>query len=236
MAMQPPPAEQVSVSSARSLWTVLERFAQSKVLAALVTIAGTAGLSNWIAAGIQERSRQHELSLVSYKEFLAKELELISSAYELTGAYLSASEDLIFLTGPAFDPSHFPEAARAKLEAQKQQMRDNYNTVDAEWRKRRESLGLLMGYYHPGNPKIGAAWRNLQEAVDGFNHCVVNWVTQHPRATAEQPAAQACGKEKSQVRDRIDDLNLRLDEARTYLWERFGVLKDAASGRPGSQP
>ena len=215
----------------RGFWSRLERMAGSKVTATVLALLGTAGAGNWIAGRVQDRSRQQELALVSYKEFLAKEIEVVTAAYELTGGYLSASEDLIYLTGPAFDPVRFPEAAREKLEAQKQKLRDGCNTVDAEWRKKRESLGLLMAYYHPGRPGISGAWRQVQEAVDGFNACAVAWTVKHPQATAEELAGAPCGKEKAHVRERIDELNRRLDEARGYLWEQFGVVDRAA--RPG---
>ncbi len=102
--------------------------------------------------------------------------------------------------------------------------------MDTQWRKRRESLGLLMGYYHPGHSEIGAAWRQLRQAIDRFNRCAVDWATQHPRAAADE-VSQACGQPRDHVRGRIDALNASLDEARTYLWERFGVLPAAASPR-----
>jgi len=215
-------------AEARGFWGRLERVAESKVTATVLALLGTAGLGNWVARGVQERSRQQELALVSYKEFLAKEIEVVTAAYELTGAYLSASEDLLSLTAPAFDPARFPETAREKLEAQKQKIRDGYNTVDTEWRKKRESLGLLMAYYHPGESRISGAWRRVQEAVDGFNACAVAWMAKHPQATAEELAGSPCGGEKAHVRERIDELNRRLDEARGYLWEQFGVVDRAA--------
>jgi hypothetical protein len=47
-------------------------------------------------------------ALVAYKDYLEQQRETMKHAYQLIGNCVSASDDLIDITGEYFDPSKFP--------------------------------------------------------------------------------------------------------------------------------
>lgn len=195
-----------------------ERLLNATAVTALIGVVGTGVVGHWVAGAVQERSKQRELALVAYREYLNAELDTVKSAYRLIGSYLSASEDLIFLTGPAFQTRGFtPEQVQA-LEAQKQEMRKHYNEMDAQWRNERDSLGFLMAYYHDGSQDIAEAWRAAQQAVDAFNDCAWQWHVTHP-AVSDAEMRAACLAEKAGASDRVSALTQRLGTARQFAWQ-----------------
>lgn len=190
-----------------------ERLLNATAVTALVGVAGTGVLGHWVAGAVQERTKEREIALASYREYLNAELDTVKATYRLVGSYLSASEDLIFLTGPAFDPSGYEPDQRPVLEQQKQDVRKGYNDVDAQWRKERDSLGFLMAYYHGGDAGVAAAWQAAQKAVDAFNDCAWQWHVTHQLVTDAVMKA-ACLSEKAAARDAVSTLTQRLGATR----------------------
>jgi hypothetical protein len=214
-----------------------ERLLNASAITAAVTVLGAGVLGNWIAATVQNRSKERELALLAYREYLNAELAVVKNACQLLGGYLSASENLIFMTGPAFHSRNYTGDQLKQLEAQKQEMRKEHNTLDAQWRRERASLGLLMSYYHEGRKEIGQAWRNVEVTADQYNLCATQWSSTHPEATEEELRPAPCQKERDAAQEAIELLNQLLESARTYMWEGWGVVrKRVPSLLPAANP
>ena len=199
-----------------------QRVLESSGGTALITVVlgGLLGqLIAWsIQSGLKDREFQEtwmkargDQALVSYKEYVNQEQELMKTTYELIGSCISTSEDLIILTSPEFAPDSFVGAAE-----QRTALRQKYNKVDAQWRSEKEKIGLLMGYYHPNQPNVTLAWHETQESISKYMGCAERWYLNHVKPT---DTSQACQAEKQDVRDNLEKFNGGLDQARNYLWE-----------------
>ncbi len=195
--------------ASKSRWEIL---ANSNALTAFITVLGTGIFGTWLAAGIQERSRRAERALVEHKEHVTAEVETVKRAYDLAGKYISASEDLIAITGPEFDPRRYDGEKRKELESQKAEIRKQHNTIDAEWRHNRESLGYLISFYHHGRTEVITNWHDVQEAMEQYNACASDWSNTHPVATKEELNPPPCKAEKDKVRQQLGELNLALEK------------------------
>lgn len=199
-----------------------QRFLETSGGTALITVllGGFVGqVITWsIQTSLKDREFQEawmkargDQALVNYKEFMTQETEVMKSTYELIGNCISASEDLIILTSPEFAPETFTGATK-----QRTSLREKYNTIDGRWRSEREKIGLLMGYYHPNQPKVAAAWYNVQNSVSTYMDCAQRWYLEHlkPIQTGE-----ACKKEQENLRNGLKEFNTNLEQARQYAWE-----------------
>ena len=195
--------------ASKSHWEIL---ANSNALTALITVLGTAFFGTLLAARIQERSRRAERALVEHKEHVNAEVDTVKRAYELAGKDISACEDLIAITGPEFDPRRYEAEKRKELENQKAEIRKQHNTIDAEWRHNRESLGYLISFYHHGRTEVITNWRDVQEAMEQYNACASDWSNNHPVARKEELIPPPCKAEKDRVRQQLGELNLALEK------------------------
>jgi hypothetical protein len=187
--------------------------------AALVTvvlggIVGTIITSQW-----QDQLRKRELSLAAYADYVKQEQEITKRAYELIGAGIAASDDLLTLTEAAFDLNRYDGDERKKVASQRESIRENFNTEDKKWRAERETLGLLMGYYHHGQTEVISSWQHAQDSVTGYFDCARNAYLNQP---TDPPAPERlCELERKEYRNRLAALNQSFERARVHAWEIF---------------
>ena len=123
---------------------------QYKAPGALITVLLGGILGQMITYSVQRSSKDREFqqawlkargdqALVTFNEYLSQQRETVKRVYELNGNSISASYDLIMLTGPEFALGSYEG-----IEQQRASVRKRYNTVDQEWRVEREKVGLLM--------------------------------------------------------------------------------------------
>jgi|SRR5882672_4049237 len=199
------------------------------VVAALITVligglaaTGITGIIQW-GAQVREfnqawlKSRGDE-ALVSYKEYLDQERELIRRTYSSIGSCIGASDRLTGLTRAVWR-KHFVDPVA--VEKQKQEIRDNYNQSKAKWHSEGQEIGLLMGYYHPGRSNVTASWTNVEKAVSDYLDCAENWYDQYPPtkpAPADEEVKGACKQQYSVLANQLVDLTASLESARRYAW------------------
>jgi hypothetical protein len=204
-----------------------QRFLETSGGTALVTVLLGGLMGQLITWSIQNQLKEREFqqawmkargdqALVTYKEYLDQEQEIVKRSYELIGGCISASEDLILLTTPDFAPGDFSGSEKHKVETERSSIVEKYNSADSQWRSEREKLGLMMSYYHRGRPEVTRAWQEIQSSVTKYNDCAGRWYLQHPLPISTE---SACGEELTELRKRLDQLSSNLEAARQYAWE-----------------
>jgi hypothetical protein len=216
-----------------------EALREPTVVAALVTvlIGGIAAtlitaLIQW-QAGVREfdqawlKSRGDQ-ALVSYKEYLDQEHDLMRRTYALIGTCISASDRLAGLTKPSWRQRFMG----SELQAVQQQMKDirtNYNQTSAKWISEGEELGLLMGYYHPGQPQVLSSWKAVKEAVTTYQQCAQNWYETHPATKpppTDEEVSAACKPKYESLLKSLNDLTESLESGRRYAWTGWESPKE----------
>lgn len=224
---------------AKSLWSA---FREPSVLAALVTvlIGGVVatlitGIIQW-RAGVREyeqsramRDREFEQAwlkargdqaLESYKEYLEQEQALIRRTYGLIGTCTSASDKLAGLTRGIWRQK-FTGDGRVSVDKQITSIRENFNQTYTKWQAESSELGLLMGYYHPSQPRVMTSWLNVEKAVTGYLDCAQAWHDKHPASKAppsDQDVLTACKSAQETLMDHLTELTGSLEFARRYAW------------------
>jgi ribosomal protein L32E len=218
------------------------------VLAALVTVLIGGIAATCITGIIQWRAQQREFqqsqmarerdfeqawlrsrgdqALISYKEYLDQERQLITRAYGSIGACIAASDRLVGLTGDEWR-QHF--ADRALVSKQREEIRNSYNQTDAKWQSEAQEIGLLMSYYHPNEPKIAASWANVEQAVTDYLDSAHSWSKDHPAnkpAPTNNDVRNACKAQYQTLVTQLDDLTKSLESARRYAWTGWESPQD----------
>jgi hypothetical protein len=205
-----------------------QRFLESSGGTALITVIIGGLLGAWISGIIQSGAKDREFqqawlkargdqALISYKDFLDKQQEIIKRVYERVGTCISSSEDLISLSKPELaKTADYEGEQKERLKKYRVTVQDKFTLSEAEWRNDREALGLLMDYYHPRQVKVVEAWRNVKESVTRYMGCASDWSARNPLSTEIE---SACKPQKDSVVKSLEQLTASLEENRTYAWE-----------------
>jgi len=233
-------------------------FREPTVVAALITvlIGGIAatlitGIIQWRAAarefkqGEMARDREFEQAwlksrgdqaLVSYKEYLDQERELITRTYSSIGKSISAADRLTGLTRGVWRGSFVEPAA---VEKQKKDIRDNYNQTSAKWHGEAQEIGLLMGYYHPSSSSVTNSWDSVQKAVDSYVDCAQDWYDKHPAtkpAPRDEEVTGACRQKYEALLGELHSLTTSLESARRYAWTGWESPQELRTALYGKAP
>jgi len=224
----------VSLEAGRPARPRWQRFLESSGGTAVITVLLGGLLGQWINWSVQKGLKDREFqqqwmkargdqALASYNQYLNQENEIVQKIYNLIGSCISASADLIILTSPEFAPG-----SHTGIEAQRTAIRDKYIETDSRWRSEREKLGLLMSYYHHGQPEVAKAWDEAQEAVTDYMDGARKWYMEHYMSPVD--VSRACEKEEKLLKDRLASLTKSLEASRRYAWEGWespGKLREA---------
>jgi hypothetical protein len=227
----------------RGLWddkegqkkSFLLRFLDSNGGTALITVLLGGLLGQMISCSIQRQLKDRELqqafikargdqALVGYKEYIDQEQQLVKHAYDLIGNSVSASENLIELTTPEFDPRQYVGEDRETIKKQRESYRRGFNEADEQWQREKEDLGLLMMYYHQGRSGVIASWRSVQDALQKYSDCAQQWYRKQ-RAPTQAPN-DVCRNEKTDFRNKLDQLTGSLQSSRRYVWEGWESINN----------
>lgn len=217
------------------------------VVAALVTvliggIAGTliTGIIQW-RAGVRESNQaslksRHDQALLSYKDYLDQEQQLMRRTYALIGTCISASDRLAGLTKSTWRQRFIGPELEA-VQKQRRDIRASYNETHAKWNSEAEELNLLMGYYHPGKPHVLGSWKTVKDAVTDYQQCAQNWYETHPPsnpAPTDEEVNAACKPKYGALLKSLDDFTNSLEATRRYAWsgwESPGSIGSVVSGK-----
>lgn len=204
-----------------------KRFLETGSGAAFITVLIGGIMGSVITGMIQYYAKEREYqqawvkargdqALLAYQEHLKNQHETVKIAYELIGNCISASEDIISLTGEAMAPG-----ASVGIDEKRKNLQDNYDKVDARWRGEQERLGLLIGYYHPRQATLKDEWDKTQMAITTYMNCARDWYIPRraERLSEETVKANACPTERTALTNQLKAFSKILDESRKYAWE-----------------
>ena len=182
-----------------------QRFLESAGGAALVTVLFGTLAAGVINSLVQAKLKERELALASYQEELKVRQDIATRIVDLVGTTMGAAEDIIFLTSREFDPANFSGEQSKRIIAQRNRMRDNYNSADGKWRVEPEELGLLVGLHTHDRPDISEAWRGVQRSVTDYKTCAEDWYARFEQAPVSlEQARSACSRQKNAARSSLE--------------------------------
>lgn len=224
------------VGSIKPRW---QRFLESTGGTAMVTviIGGIFGavISGIIQAGLKERDYQQtrlkslgDQALISHKEYLDKQQDIVKRIYEKIGTSISAAEDMITITRREYNPTSKQGVEKERQKKFNDSVIENFNLKDKEWRSERDVLGLLVNYYHPKQSEVNAAWNKVKHAVTTQMTCASDWYSTNPIVESTE---SACKDERELLSQALEGLSKSLENSRTYSWEGW---RDPKSLLPNS--
>jgi hypothetical protein len=196
------------------------RFLESTGGAALITVVlGTLGGAA-ITGLIQSFSQGQQARQLSISEYLKGEHDTVKAVFDMVGRCIAAAENLNTITTQGFDPANFPEGDQRNLVlVQKNNLRDEFNKWDEQWRASRETLTLNLRYYHGNDPALGSAWDNTRDALSSYMDCQQGWYMQHLRNSVDESvAADACKGEQKSLDSALTKFSEALTQNRLYSW------------------
>lgn len=202
-------------------------FFESNFAVALLTVVVGGMFGQCITASIQDGMKEREFqqawlktrgdqALMAHKDYLDKEHEIATRAFDLIGNAATSAQDLIDLTDTDFDLSKFPRIAQESVRAQALETIDIYNKVEQQWGVESGKLNLLVDYYHPKQPAVQTAWRDTRDSVTAYRLCARQWYKDHPKPVE---TGGVCQTEKVALDKHLAALSASLAAVRQYPWE-----------------
>lgn len=149
-------------------------FLQSSSGTALITVLlGTIG-GGIITNLVQEKERKKEAQALKVTAYLKNQEAIYTDAFALVGKAVAASEDMATITEAAFytgTGDGLTKADEASVDKQKSAIVANFNEVDADWRRRRTTLSMLIRLYNHNDPAVATAWQATATALTSFMDC-----------------------------------------------------------------
>ena len=202
---------------------VFESLVTSSVVAALVTVLGTAVVGNYIAGRVQERNKRNEIALSAFRDNQASQVALVKEVYELIGRYRAAGEDLIYITGDQFAAGNYDEPARKLNQAWFTSIRNHHDEVDQLWRQKKYALGYLLSFHYHGRKEVADSWATTVTSADAFEECVDQQARKAPGSQSLKD--YPCRAQMRTLDDQVASLTRTLESDNVYLWEEVRSAK-----------
>lgn len=182
----------------------------------IITVVIGGILGGALADHIQETNRQNDERRAWQQANLADEQKTVDQAFTTIGKTVSASQDVIDITGEGFD-EHAPglsAADRNQLASQKRAIWQTYNSATAAWRVEHDRIGLLLTIQHENPAEIKAAWVQVAGSVDGFSECTLKYNKQNSAPVAHADLQLACDKQRAALSESLGNLTQLIVKAR----------------------
>jgi hypothetical protein len=216
LADSPPPEEPPKPAASSPLMT----FLMSGSGTALITVLlGTIG-GGLITQLVQYHLKDRDTRSLAFAEYLKNEEKVSNDAFVMIGKASAAAEDMAVITEKQFYTGagdNLTPADRATLEQQKSGIAANFNQVDADWRRSRDTLGLFMRLYHRNDQDVAKAWDRTATALTNYMDCERSFNLDHAQ-TDRAMAQGACGSEHTELENAESYLATALANAQAYSW------------------
>ena len=187
---------------------------------ALITVLlGTIG-GGLITQLVQYHIKDRDTRSLAFAEYLKNEEKVSNDAFVMIGKASAAAEDMAVITEKQFYTGvgdNLTPADRATLQQQKSAIAANFNQVDADWRRSRDTLGLFMRLYHRNNQDVAKAWDRTATALTNYIDCERSFSLDHAQ-TDRAMAQGACSGEHTELQNADSYLASALANAQAYSW------------------
>jgi hypothetical protein len=197
---------------------------ESSAVAALITVVLGGIFGQLIITTYQDNSKKNDQALAEYRQYLERQQSIVQQAYDLIGDCTFDSQTLISLTQPKFDLKNVKENQREDVAKQKRELLNKHNAIIEKWEKEKNKMGLLISYYHYGQPDVLKAWRGAQESVDGLLDCAIgNYHDFIEDPDATKGKGDICKDKMSGVETNLGALAATIDKSRQYTWPQLST-------------
>jgi len=189
----------------RPYWQVfLESAGGTALISVMLGGVVAASVGQYLTYRYQQLLRSREIATTSYESYLRRSDASITTAFSLIGEVMSASENLMTLAHPGWNPERYPKSERAEVVAHRDEIVGAFTRAYAHWMKDKDQQALMIQYYHDADPEIAARWKSLQDSVSEYADCAYRlfWL----RGTKETSSLwiEACIGERQNVSTNIE--------------------------------
>jgi len=179
-------------------------FLKSSGGAAVITILLSGfSLTGWIHSLMKHHESFHE-----------NQRQTVLNALKLITQCKYASEDLIDLTGPNFDPNVYPG-----IDDQRASMKGNYNNCVKQWQEEEDTAELSITKYFQSEPTAINDWHKAKKSAVSYMNCANRWYLSHNRQVTD--TQYACLAENESLENEITRFNESTQVAQQCWWNRW---------------
>jgi hypothetical protein len=183
----------------------LVTFLTSGVMAAIVTVTGTAVVGNVVTNAYQLRAKQNDAVLQYLRDKRSARDAAVNRALQIVGSYITAIEDLVQITSPDFRSEGRKPAEVKKLDDWKATVQEAHDKADAEWRRERDTTRFTLAFQDTEGGQLQQHWSGLASSVDALEDCGRGWFMLH--AYGDEPfSTSPCAKQRESVNAAMDKL------------------------------
>lgn len=208
LEIRKPPAKEKST---------LTEWLNSSVITALIGVLGTAVIGSLITAQVQNTAQSNEQARTRRAARIQSQNDVVAKILQRTGAFLSATDDLLVTVNSGYDErGRKPEDAK-KLRAWKVKLSEQRDQADLDWRRDRHSLTFTVHYVFAGAEHVTKSWEAVVRAIDGFEKCTNTWYTANAHEGTVLTPDLICGNERETADRAVEAFTLVVGQERNLL-------------------
>lgn len=137
------------------------QFLESAVVASIISVVLGGWIGNIIIDHYQQRSKEHEQSIIDHKQLEAAKQAATIEALDVLGDVEYHSAALVSLTQPYMQPENVARTDRPALQKLRDDLATSARVFQSTWRKRQLLAGLKLRLYCP---QLATAWQSATDA------------------------------------------------------------------------
>jgi hypothetical protein len=181
-------------------WQVLLESASG---AAFITVVMGGIIGGLITAMYQSRQARMERDRAKQQQVQQLRFEASKRGFGLIFATVDAAEDVIHLSS---------KEMRLAPKAQRDKIREAYNSADRDWRNQRAVVGVTMAYYATDSRAAASAWATAVNDVTKYLDCAETWINDH--AFYSPGLGAGCMPQRNKVDESMSSLQASMLEAK----------------------
>jgi hypothetical protein len=198
--------------------STLTNLLTSSVVAAAVTVLGTAVVGNFITNAYQAGAKRNDAIVQYVRDKRAARDGAVNKALQIVGAYVTAIEDLVHITSPEFRSEGRPPAEMKKLDDWKETIQAAHDKADTEWRRERDTTRFTLAFQDTEGGSLQQRWAELATAVDSLEDCGRGWFMQHAWGDTAITVSP-CASKRESVNTAMDHLVRALQQSEKSFFD-----------------
>jgi hypothetical protein len=188
---------------------------------AFITVVLGGLIGQLIISSAQTSSARRDRRVAEYTQYLTHQQETVNSIFTQVGKIVGASESKISLTR---EENQVESVVKEDQEVRKNEILELQKKIGKafeEWGLEQERLGLLIRYYHYGQPAVLESWWDTQDCVNQFIECAGECYLMYSRNDPSDKITEKykeCETKKIAVHNSLNNFAATLDQTREYSW------------------